>query len=212
VVSSKRKSPLTNVENPVIRVPDRHDPKVDGPGVRKNSHRLDYDPRVATARCFGCGAVVPAQVLAIHAYMLAAPGCWQLYCSLQDWKMSLPPDEAPTSVQQLVDGYATQHATNPERRNRQSVALHLMSLCAGIERGVPGGQLRRLIGSWTHRQYPILVPRPESFDLTVVDVVAAATTSRSAIVEEWATSTWANWSAHHAQIRSWVTDAMERSF
>jgi len=67
--------------------------------------------------------------------MISAAGCWEEYCSLEDWKAGLIGEQAIVTVQDLVDSYAVQHATNPDRRNRQSIAVHLVSLCAGQERG-----------------------------------------------------------------------------
>jgi hypothetical protein len=98
--------------------------------------------------------MVPNVTGPVHAYMHASPGCWMLYCGLEDWKASLAADhDAPTLIQHLVDSYAVQHAANPDRRNRQSVAVHLMSLCASLEQGIPGTRLRQMIGTWTHRDY-----------------------------------------------------------
>ena len=93
---------------------------------------------VSEIRCLGCDALVSEQAGPVHAYMLAAPGCWALYGSLQQWKGALTGDDGLTTAQRAVDCYAAQHATNPDRRNRQSVAVHLMSLCASIEHGVRG--------------------------------------------------------------------------
>jgi hypothetical protein len=159
-------------------------------------------------RCLGCGAVVPEQSGPIHKYMLSSPGCWALYGSVLAWKDTMPRGDG-TMAQRIVDTYAVQHATNAERRNRQSVAGHLMSLCASIEHGVSGTRLRRMIGDWTHRDYPLLVPMPTAFPVTVRDVADAGERSRPSIVEDWATSTWAAWSAHHDTIRALL--AMSRS-
>jgi len=60
---------------------------------------------------------------------------------------ALTGDDGLTTAQRAVDCYAAQHATGPGRRNRQSVAVHLMSLCASIEHGVGGAQLRVRIGT-----------------------------------------------------------------
>ena len=60
--------------------------------------------------------------------------------ALEDWKLRLLGAGGVTVVQDLVDAYAAQHPTNPDRRNRQSVAIHLMSLCAGIEHRLDGTQ------------------------------------------------------------------------
>jgi hypothetical protein len=151
---------------------------------------------------------VPGQSGPVHKYMLSSPGCWGLYGSVLAWKDALAGGDG-TTAQRIVDSYAVQHATNPDRRNRQSVAGHLMSLCASLEHGVGGVQLRRMIGDWTHREYPLLVPRPAAFAVTVRDVADAQEGSRLAVVDEWAACAWAAWSAHHDAVRSWLARALE---
>jgi len=165
---------------------------------------------VREVRCSGCGAVVPDVSGPVHAYMYAAPGCWALYCGLEDWKASLAADQdAPTLIQHLVDSYAVQHAANPDRRNRQSVAVHLMSLCASLEQGIPGARLRHMIGTWTGREYPLLVPRPDAYRLTVRDLADAQ--DRPGLVADMASAAWTAWSAHHDQVRAWLTAATART-
>jgi hypothetical protein len=166
---------------------------------------------VGEVQCFGCGAVVPDIEGPAHAYMLSAPGCWALYGSLLAWKPSLAGAPGVGTGQYLIDTYAVQHATNPDRRNRQSVAVHLMSLCAALEHDIPGIRLRHLIGQWTHREYPLLVPRPASFAVTLAGVAAAPPEGRSKAVLIWAGSTWADWSAHHERVRGWLADALTRT-
>jgi hypothetical protein len=166
---------------------------------------------VSEVRCFGCGAVVADVAGPVHAYMLAAPGCWSAYGALLAWRMSLAGPEALTTSQHLVDAYAAQHATNHERRNRQSVAVHLMSLCASLERGIPGARLRHLIGGWTGRDYPLLLPRPASYAVTVRDVEGAALPARPETVGAWAGATWSAWGAHQERVRQWLDAALSAS-
>lgn len=150
-------------------------------------------------RCMGCSAAVADSAGPVHPYMLSAPGCWALYCSLENWKATLPADnQAVTAIQHLVDSYAAQHPTNVDRRNRQSVAVHLMSLCASLEKDLPGDRLRYLLGGWTHREYPVLRAPPRNFSVTVCDVVDASEPERSAAVLDLAVATWSAWSTHHA--------------
>ena len=158
--------------------------------------------------CFGCGAPVPETAGPVHAYMLAAPGCWALYGTLLEWRSSLPGPSGVTTSQSLVDAYAAQHATNPDRRNRQSVAVHLMSLCASLKYGFPATRLRHLIGEWTHREYPLLLPRPARYAVTVRDVAGTDQEARPEVVATWAAATWSAWSAHHAQVRTWLNEVM----
>jgi hypothetical protein len=157
-----------------------------------------------TAACPGCGAAVADRDGPVHAYLFAAPGCWHLYGSLQDWKNSLVGDEGTDTAQQVVDSYAAQHASNPDRRNVQSVAVHLMSLCASLEHRTAGVRLRSLLGGWTQHDYPELVPRPVAFPITVRDVAAADGAHRVRVAASWARSTWMAWSDHHDEVRGWV--------
>jgi hypothetical protein len=159
---------------------------------------------VREIRCFGCGGLVPDLDGPVHAYMLASPGCWALYAALEDWKAGLPGSDRPTLAQYLTDSYAAQHPANPDRRNRQSVAIHLMSLCASLESGVPGERLRYLLGTWAGRDYPLLTPQPEAYELTARDVALAEAEERADLVLALARGSWASWSAHHGQVREWL--------
>lgn len=158
--------------------------------------------------CHECGALTPDATGPVHAYLDAGPGCWQMYCELQDWKNSLIGDHGITTAQCLVDAYAAQHATNPDRRNRQSVTVHLMSLCASLEFDVPGKRLRSMIGDWTHHDYPILLPRPDHYPVTVRDVKDATGDRRREAVEEMAQSTWSAWFLHRSAIRTVVESSL----
>jgi hypothetical protein len=162
---------------------------------------------VNSAECFACGATLPDIAGPVHAYMLSSPGCWNQYCSLLVWKNSLGGARGVTIAQELVDAYAIQHATNPDRRNCQSVAVHLMSLCAGLERGISGVRRRTLIGGWSRREYAELLPRPDVFLVTVRDVADANAALRAEVVDEWAASAWHAWVQQHDQVRKWLDEA-----
>lgn len=86
-----------------------------------------------------------------------------------------------------------------------------MSLCASLEQEISGTRLRRTIGDWTHREYPLLVPRAAAYPVTVRDVADTDQRSRPAIVNDWATSAWTAWSAHHDTVRAWLAQAMQGS-
>ncbi|MBV9449270.1 MAG: hypothetical protein JO345_25575 [Streptosporangiaceae bacterium] len=166
----------------------------------------------AEVRCSNCGALVPDIAGPVHAYMHAAPGCWALYTALEDWKAAQAggrPGGVDIGVH-LVDSYAAQHAANAERRNRQSVAVHLMSLCAALEHGRSGAWRRRAMGAWTHREYRLLEPRPPAFDTTIRDVADAPGPARPGVVQAMAEATWGAWSVHHSQIRAWLAEIMSR--
>lgn len=158
--------------------------------------------------CFGCGALVPVADGPVHAYMSAAPGCWSLYGSVLEWRYATGAARNAEVSQWLVDAYAAQHATNADRRNRQSVALHLISLCAAFEHGMPAEHRQRLIGNLAHREYPLLNPPVTSFAITVRDVADSSDSDRSGVVQQWARTTWDAWTKHHELVRSWLFDAL----
>jgi hypothetical protein len=57
---------------------------------------------------------------------------------------------------------------------------------------------------WTHREYPLLVPRPDAYQLTVRDLADTTGQDRPGLVSDMARATWATWAAHHDQIRAWL--------
>ena len=179
---------------------DRDD--AEGSWGRRSSLAGGKGPGLSEVRCVGCGAMVPGGDGLIHAYMLSAPGCWERYCSLEEWKSGLAGAASIGIVQDLVDSFAVQHATSSDRRNTQSVAVHLISLCAGLERGVTGRERRRLIGRWLGRAYPVVEPAPDAFGVTISDVTAVPVPERPSSVGRLAVASWSAWSAHHDTVRA----------
>jgi hypothetical protein len=156
--------------------------------------------------CVGCEAMVAGGEGPSHPYMLSAAGCWEQYCSLEEWKSRLSGEESIGIVQNLVDSFAVQHATNTDRRNVQSVAVHPMSLCSGLERDATGRQRRARIGRWVGRDYPVLDPRPAGYPITISDVADAPAATRPSTIERLAQTAWSAWSAHHDTVRAWLDD------
>jgi hypothetical protein len=114
----------------------------------------------------------------------------------------------PTRLQCCVGSYAAQHPAGEDRRNRQSVAAHLMSLCASPELGVPGGRLRFVIGNWVRGGggYPALEPPPAGFAVTVADLDGTTEACAEEATRGWAESTWSAWTAHQVQVRRWLCE------
>lgn len=160
-----------------------------------------------TTMCFGCGALVPGISGPTHAYMLSAPGCWQLFGEVLAAEFS---DPAFWPAHQLsVDTYAVQHPGNPDRRNRQSVALHLIGLCLQLEHHLPARQAPALRAAYLQRhrksEFPQLQPSPLRYEVTVADVAGAPTADEHIQrVRRWADSVWQAWAAHHDQIRAYA--------
>jgi hypothetical protein len=87
---------------------------------------------VRTVTCAQCGAVVPGVNGPVHKYVPSAPGCWQVFGHVQA-------DEAlrfgyPSAHRIVVDAYIAQHpGDGSDRRDRQSVFVHLAGLCAVLD-------------------------------------------------------------------------------
>lgn len=160
----------------------------------------------------GCGGRVPEIEGPTHPYMLPVPGCWRVYGEVLAREYSGGGWDAAHRL--TVDAYAAQHPHSPNRRNRQSVALHLMSLCVVLERGATLEQATHVIAAHaaTARtrgsEFPWLEPPVSPAALTVVEV-AAAQDPREHVkrVKAWAASVWQQWEASHGQIREWLDTA-----
>jgi hypothetical protein len=104
---------------------------------------------------------------------------------------------------------ASQRASwaSEQRRAAQSVDVHLISVCAALERG-----------SRAHRAVPLirrtLASRPAwlwlPLDTPVGRVTVADVLDGSSSVDDWARDVWGAWHVHHETVRAWL-DAVELS-
>jgi hypothetical protein len=110
------------------------------------------------------------------------------------------------ALQWSVDAYAVQHPGEPSPPAVQSVAVHLIALCASLERHVSAGEAIRLrqhyadIGGlhW-------LSPPAEPAKLTVLSPLGARTPAEHLTrAREWAEQCWQSWEPHHPQVRAWL--------
>jgi hypothetical protein len=144
--------------------------------------------------CIGCGGRVPDVEGPAHAYMLASPGCWQRYGQV-----------IANSLTQRhhVDCYAAQHPGGAEhdRRQRQSVAVHLISLCLLLEHKVQPSRGRlseTVLPRLELSEWPYLPPPETLGTMTVSDV------HTSQDIDEWAAAVWDAWADHHDTVRRWA--------
>lgn len=170
---------------------------------------------MAQTKCPGCGALVPDIDGPVHKYVPSAPGCWLTFGEVQA-------DEAqrfryPPAHRMVVDAYMAQHPGDAsDRRDRQSVFVHLVGLCAVLEHDIAHPYVTKLLGRvLRHRQgaFPILARTEGPGTLTVLHMIGAADLEdyeRRAL--EWARAVWDSWSAHHELIRAALDglDGVER--
>ncbi|MGN6565726.1 MAG: DUF5946 family protein [Thermomicrobiales bacterium] len=153
--------------------------------------------------CIGCGGLVPDSDGPVHKYVVTSPGCWQLFGEVTAREYG---DFKYPAVHRLtVDAYMAQHPGSAahDRRQRQSVAVHLCGLYLAIERQVPFQQITAVLGRLTARpDWPLFPAPPSPHWLTVVDIAGAVELDdHTARVERWARSVWDAWAPHHETVR-----------
>jgi CTP:molybdopterin cytidylyltransferase MocA len=174
-------------------------PDIDTPG----------DLERVTEACPGCRArYIPQAVDETHPYIGASPACWATFGEVLAREFG---DIAYGRVHRnTVDVYAVQHPGTDDRRQRQSVALHLIGICHWLEHSVDPERLNAITQRLASedRPWPWLTP-PDGYPMTVVDVVAARDGPEHVrLVRRWAETTWEAWSAHHDTVRAWAREAL----
>jgi CTP:molybdopterin cytidylyltransferase MocA len=177
----------------------RHSPDVDVPD----------DLAALAEACPGCGArFAPLPYDETHRYIGASSACWAAFGELLAREFQ---DVAYGRVHRhTVDVYSVQHPGADERRQRQSVALHLIGLCHWLEHGLDTPRLNAITQRLADadRPWPWLPP-PAEFEMTVQDVLVAGDgIQHGGLVRRWAETTWEAWGDHHELIRRWTREAL----
>jgi len=158
--------------------------------------------------CCGCGAIFEDREGPTHRYMESSPGCWAVYGEVLAREYS---DPSYAALHRLtVDAYAVQHPGRPSPQSKQSVALHLMSLCLVLEDRVePARATKFLKDAAKHkRAFAWLAPPASVGSLTVKDVYRAESAmEHQRLVRAWAESAWSAWDPHRATVRRWLGEA-----
>jgi CTP:molybdopterin cytidylyltransferase MocA len=163
-----------------------------------------------TEPCPGCGArYLPQTLDETHPYIGASPACWATFGEVLAREFG---DVTFGRVhRQSVDVYAVQHPGTDERRQRQSVALHLIGLCHWLEHDVEFDRLNAMTQRLANedRPWPWLTP-PAGYPITVADLLVARDGAEHVrLVRRWAETTWEAWAAHHDAVRSWAAEALK---
>jgi len=155
--------------------------------------------------CPDCRALVPDVDGPTHAYLGGDAGCWATWGELQARDYV---DLAAAAVMPLaIDAYAAQHPGLEGRRQAQSAWVHLVSLCATLERGLSPADGIRLKHEMLrdHPTFPWLEPPADPGPVTVLDAAATNAEELGTVVQRWATSVWGAWAEHHRAIRERTT-------
>ncbi len=158
--------------------------------------------------CPGCGARLPDDPHGPrHPYLTSSSGCWSSFGELLAREFGHPNSFALHRL--TVDTYAAQHPGADDRRQRQSVVLHLVAIRHALDSVDPrtlNAATARLASE--RREWP----RPEApsgYRMTVVDVLPARSADEHlALVRRWAEATWEAWGAHHAIVEAWAAEAL----
>jgi hypothetical protein len=154
--------------------------------------------------CFACGALVAPSDGPTHPYMRSSPGCWAAFGELQAAEMSR--FGYPEIHGLIVDCFAASHGGDgTERRDRQSVFIHLMAICARLERGMNGPARIALLQRLTAKKqdWPVLWPparTPAIAHTHLKDARDAGDYERRAW--EWATAVWEAYEPVQDQVRA----------
>lgn len=162
-----------------------------------------------TEPCPGCGARYLPQVLQeTHPYIGASPACWATFGEVLAREFG---DITFGRVHRhSVDVYAAQHPGSDDRRQRKSVALHLIGICHWLEHDVSVDRLNAITQQLASedRQWPWLTA-PDAYPMTVIDVLEARDGAEHVrLIRRWADLTWAAWSDHHDLVRAWAAEAL----
>jgi uncharacterized protein DUF5946 len=162
--------------------------------------------------CVGCGALVPNTDGPTNANIGGSPGCWAIYETVRARGIG---DHRYAELQQLTaDTYAVQHPAVSRRGSTQSVAPHLIGLCALVERALPASvAIAAVHNAVKSRDSFESLAQPESCgELTILHVRDATTLQEHVRrLREWSSSVWKAWSQHHRVIGRWTAEALRRA-
>jgi hypothetical protein len=176
------------------------------------------DGEVVMRRCVGCGALVPNVEGSVHPYMESSPGCWQWYGELTAAGNYLA-GAADLVRLHSIDCFAAQHPGGAvsERRQRQSVAVHLTALCLIREFGIPASRLPRLRQHMSATvlprldldDWPYLAPPASLGSITIADLHrAVAGDGLARAVDAWSAEVWQAWRTHHGTVGRFAQAAL----
>jgi len=139
-----------------------------------------------------------------HAYVPAVAGCWALFGEVQADEMTR--FRYPDAHAIVVDAYMASHpGDGTDRREAQSVVVHLVGLCGLIERGWDSTRSRAALRTVVSRKdaLPILQPWAVPSATNIHSMVGARDLEDyEQRARTWASDVWDAWTAEHDTIRA----------
>ena len=154
--------------------------------------------------CGPCGAEVEDTTMPAHAYVPAVAGCWAVFGAVQADEMFR--FQYPPAHSIVVDAYMASHpGDGTDRREAQSLVVHLVGLCGLLERGWDSARTRAALRTVVSRKdaMPVLKPWPTPSAVNIHSMVdskdVAEYEDRARV---WAAHVWKAWAAEHHTIRA----------
>ena len=146
----------------------------------------------------------------MHVYVPSAPGCWAAFTSLQAHELERFGGHRAHGL--VADCYMAQHpGDGSDRRDRQSVFVHLVGLCAVLERGWPNSRSLLALLTATRRQFPALTRPSDPGSICVNDLACVQDAIEyQSCAASWATEVWRSWAPAHGLIRA-MLDELEHA-
>jgi len=160
-------------------------------------------------QCPECNASIPDIHDVTHPYLPAPAGCWARFNEVLAKEFSQP--EYWKAHRLTVDAYCAQHASGDDRRQVQSVVVHLVALYLNFEMRYSNERIAQCMDSLIHQhkhRFPKL-NKPQFVDtLNITDVLAAASADEHyALAENWARSVCQAWNNEHDRIAKLASTA-----
>ncbi len=166
--------------------------------------------------CFSCGAKSLNFEGECHEYMLAAPGCNEMFHEVltreySDFRYS-------RAHHYTVDSYAVQHPG--EKTNRKavnSVGIHLVSLYCMFEKNYElerAAEIKMGFAQFNKDQKVIRpIDPPEKFKgLTIFEIWDNESPAEHFVLcKQWALDSWASWSNQHETIEQWAAAFLDEN-
>ncbi len=160
--------------------------------------------------CFSCGAKSLSFKGECHTYMLASPGCYEMFKEVLAREYS---DFGYAKANHYtVDSYAVQHPGEISNKKAvNSVGIHLVSLYFLFEKNYDlekSAEIKMKFAEF-NKTNEVVHPleRPEEFEgLTIFDIWDNEDPEKHfELCKRWALNAWNSWRKQHNTVEKWVT-------